>query len=100
MMVEVEKVLKNTVKKGKVKIGVKQSAMAIKSENAQIVIIANNCPELENLQKEAKNKNIPVYLYNSNSIDLGFACGKDFAVSAFVVIDDGGSNIQQLVKTR
>ena len=99
-MVDVEKVLKSTVKKGKVKIGIKQSTMAIKDGKAQLVVISQNCPELEKLQKVAKNKKVPVFLFNSNSINLGYACGKDFAVSAFVVLDDGGSNIQQIVKKR
>jgi len=99
-MVDVEKVMKSTVKKGNVKIGIKQSTIAIKEGNAQLVVISQNCPESEKLQKYAKNKKVPIYLYTSNSINLGYACGKDFAVSAFVVINDGGSNIQQIVKTR
>ena len=68
-MVDVEKVLKSTVKKGDVKIGIKQSVMAIKDGKAQLVVIAQNCPESEKLQKDAKNKKVPIYIFSSNSID-------------------------------
>jgi large subunit ribosomal protein L30e len=99
-MVDVDKVFKNTVKKGEVKIGAKESTTAIKNGKAQLVVIAQNCPDINDLKKQAKSKKVPVYMYESNSIDLGYACGKAFAVSAFVVLNDGGSNILQLVKKR
>jgi len=31
---------------------------------------------------------------------LGYTCGKTFGVSVFAVLEDGGSNIIQLVKER
>jgi ribosomal protein L30E len=31
---------------------------------------------------------------------LGYACGKAYAVSIFAVLDEGGSNIMQLVEKR
>jgi large subunit ribosomal protein L30e len=97
-MVDIEKVLKNTVKKGKVKIGAKQTKQVINDKSAKLVIMANNCPYINEINKLAKNKKIPIYNYKSNSIDLGYTCGKAFAVSVFAVLDDGGSNINQLIK--
>jgi len=97
-MVDVDKVLKNTVKKGKVKIGTKESKSAINNGSAKLIVIANNCINSTMINKLADKKKIPVYNYNSSSIDLGYTCGKTFAVSVFAVLDDGGSNIQNIVK--
>lgn len=99
-MVDVDKVLKSTVKKGKVMIGSKQVKMVISDETAKLIVLAKNCPYSSEIDKLAKKKKIPVYNYNSNSIDLGHTCGKTFAVSVFAVMDDGGSNILQLAKKR
>ena len=97
-MVDVEKVLKNTVKKGKVKVGTKETKFVINNGSAKLVIMSKNCVSSPEISKLAKEKKIPVYISDSNSIDLGYTCGKAFAVSVFAVLDDGGSNILNLVK--
>ncbi len=97
-MVDVEKVLKTTVKKGKVKIGNKEAKQALDKGEAKIIIMSNNCPFSEEIGTLAKKKKIPVYSSKSNSIDLGYTCGKSFAVSVFAVLEDGGSNILNLIK--
>ena len=99
-MVDVDKVLKSTVKKGKVMIGYKQVKIVISDGTAKLIVLAKNCPYSSEIDKLAKKKKIPVYNHNSNSIDLGYTCGKTFAVSVFAVMDDGGSNILQLTKKR
>jgi len=97
-MVEVDKILKDTIKNGKVKIGSKETKSAIKNDSAKLIVVANNCPNSSEIMELAKKKKIPVYNYYSNSIDLGYICGKAFGVSVFAVIDDGGSNVLNLVK--
>ena len=97
-MVDVDKVLKTTVKKGQVKIGTKQTKTVMNDGTAKLVVISSNCPNHDEINDLAKKKKIPVYSYSSNSIDLGYTCGKAFAVSVFAVINDGGSNILHLVK--
>ena len=97
-MADLEKVLKNTVKKGKVKIGNKETKQAMNKGEAKIVIMSSNCPFQDEISTLAKKKKIPIYNSKSNSIDLGYTCGKAFAVSVFAVIEDGGSNILNLVK--
>jgi len=97
-MVDIEKVLKTTVKKGKVKIGSKQTKQAVNDGSAKLVIISKNCPHEGEIQNLAKKKKIPIYNANSNSINLGYTCGKSFAVSVFAVIEDGGSNLLNLIK--
>ena len=99
-MVDIDKVLKTTVKKGKVMIGTKLTKAVIGNGTAKLVVIAYNCPYSSDIDRLVKKKKIPIYNYNSSSIDLGYTCGKAFAVSVFAVIDDGGSNILQLVKKR
>lgn len=97
-MVDVDKVLKNTVKKGKVKIGAKETKSVINKGSAKIIVMAKNCPYSSEINELAKKKKIPVYNYDSTSINLGYTCGKSFAVSVFAVMDDGGSNILNIAK--
>lgn len=99
-MVEVDKLLKNVLKKGKVKIGARQTKLVINDGSAKLVVMANNCPCSYEINELAKKKKIQVYNYDSSSINLGYTCGKAFAVSVFAVLDDGGSNVLQLVKKR
>ena len=97
-MVDVDKVLKNTVKKGQVKIGTRQTKLVINNGSVKLVVMARNCPYSSDINELARKKKVPVYNYDSNSIDLGYTCGKSFAVSVFAVLADGGTNIMQLVK--
>ena len=97
-MVDIEKTLKNTVQNGQVKIGTKQTKQALKNGTAKLIVISKNNPYLSEITDLAKKKKIPLYNFKSSSIDLGYSCGKAFAVSVFAVIDDGGSNIINLVK--
>jgi len=99
-MVEVDKILKDTIKNGDVKIGTKEAKSAIKKDSTKLIVIANNCPNSSEISELAKKKKVPVYNYNSNSINLGYICGKAFAVSVFAVIDDGGANVLNLIKKR
>ena len=99
-MVDTDKIFKNTVKRGKVKIGNRQTKMVIKNGSAKLVVMAKNCPHSYEINELAKKKKIPVYNCDSSSIDLGYTCGKAFSVSVFAVMDDGGSNILNLVKKR
>jgi ribosomal protein L30E len=99
-MVDIDKILKNTVKKGKVKIGTKETKSSINDGSAKLIVMAKNFPYQMEIDKLAKKKNIPVYNFNSNAIDLGYTCGKAFAVSVFTVLDDGGSNIINHIKKR
>lgn len=99
-MVDVDKILKNTIKKGKVKIGAKQTKQVINSGNAKLVVISNNSPHSKEINALANKEKIPVYNYESSSINLGYTCGKSYSVSTFAVIDDGGSNILNLIKKR
>jgi len=99
-MIDVGKALKITAKKGKVKIGARQTKLSIDDGAVKLIVMAKNCPYSSEIKRLSKKKKIPVYDYNSNSIELGYACGKTFAISVFAVLEDGESNIMQLVKKR
>lgn len=99
-MVEVDKILKDTIKNGDVKIGTKETKSAIEKDSAKLIVLAKNCPNISEISELAKKKKVPIYSYNSSSINLGYICGKAFAVSVFAVIDDGGTNVLNLIKKR
>jgi len=97
-MVDIEKVIKTTVKKGKIKIGTKETKKAVNDGSAKIVIMSNNCPHAKDISNISKKKKVPIHNTNFNSIELGYNCGKAYAISVFAVLDDGGSNIINLAK--
>jgi large subunit ribosomal protein L30e len=99
-MVDVNKVLKDVSKKGTIIIGEKQTKAAIQKGTAKLVVMANNCPYADAITALATQSNVPVYNYASTGVDLGYTCGKSFAVSSFAVLDEGESNILSLVKKR
>jgi len=99
-MVDVNKALKDVSKKGTISIGKKQTKTAIQKGLAKLVVMANNCPFTKDISALAVENKVPIYNYTSTGVDLGYTCGKSFAVSAFAVLDDGGSNILQIVKKR
>jgi len=99
-MVDVERVLKNVMTKGKVQLGRKQTKTAIQNKTAQLVLFAKNSPYTEEITTLAKDHKIPLFETDLTSVDLGYACGKNFSVSVLAVLDDGDANIMQLVKKR
>ena len=99
-MVDVNKILKDVVKKGKVMLGEKQTKTAINNGSAKLIVMANNCPYSKEITDLANEKKVDIYNYNFDGTELGYACGKQFVVSAFAVIDEGDSNIMHLIKKR
>ena len=99
-MADVNKALKDVAKKGTISIGEKQTKAAVKNGNAKMVVMAENCPYAPELTTMAKEKNIPIYNYASQGIELGYVCGKNYAIAAFAVLDEANSNVLQLVKKR
>jgi large subunit ribosomal protein L30e len=99
-MVDVNKALKDVSKKGTILIGEKQTKAAIKKGTAKLVVMASNCPYADAITTLAAESNVPVYKYTSTGVNLGYTCGKNFAVSSFAVLNEGESNILSLVKKR
>ena len=99
-MVDVERILKNVMNEGKVNLGIKQTKLSIKNKAAKIVIMAKNCPFAEEINALGKESDIPIYTTDLTSVNLGYTCGKNYSVSVFAVLDDGNTNVMQLVKKR
>ena len=99
-MVDINKALKDVVKKGKVHIGEKQTKAAIQNNTAKLIIFSQNCPYYKTMQDAATENNIPTYTFNGTSVELGTTCGKGYAVSSFAIINEGDSSIMQLIKKR
>jgi len=99
-MVDVEKAFKNMVKEGTVIFGNRQTQLTMKDGKAKLVVISQNCPFADEVTEIAEKNDVPVYQIGVNSVELGSICGKMYAVSTFAVIDDGGVNINQLLKQR
>jgi len=99
-MVDVNKALKDVSKKGKIILGEKQTKSAILKGTAKLVVMANNCPSASIITSLAIDKKVPVFPYTSTGVELGYTCGKNYAVSCFAVLEEGESNILQLVTKR
>ncbi|KAA0003909.1 MAG: 50S ribosomal protein L30e [Thermoplasmata archaeon] len=90
---DIEKELSRVLSSGKVKIGFKE---ALRTEDAKMYIVSRDCPRKKELM-EMKD-DVPMYVYHGNNIELGKACGKPFGISVITIIDEGKSNILELVK--
>ncbi len=99
-MVDVNKALKDVSKKGTITLGEKQTKTAIHKGTAKLVVMANNCPSAKTITTLANEQNVPIYNYTSTGVELGYTCGKNYTVSCFAVLEEGESNILQLVKKR
>jgi large subunit ribosomal protein L30e len=99
-MVDVNKALKDVAKKGTIILGEKQTKSAIQKGTAKLVVMANNCPSANTITTLANDKKIPLFNYVSTGVELGYTCGKNYAVSCFAVLEEGESNILQLVNKR
>jgi len=87
--------LRRAIKTGNVELGRNKTEKCIDQGKAQIVVIAENCPE-EFKTSLAGKKDLFVHTFGGSSVALGKACGKPFMVSALAVIDPGESDILTL----
>ncbi|MDN7012056.1 50S ribosomal protein L30e [Methanoculleus sp. FWC-SCC3] len=83
--------LRKAVKTGTVFLGRNKTQESIEEGKAKLVVVARNSPEsVKNLVKETE---IPVYVYEGSSVQLGKACGRPYVVSALAVVEPGESDI-------
>jgi|YNPNPStandDraft_1061719.scaffolds.fasta_scaffold00214_6 large subunit ribosomal protein L30e len=97
-MVDVDKILKNISNKGNIRVGVKETKQMITKGSAKLVIIASNSPYKEDISNLANEKGVPVYNYPNSSVDLGYACGRNHAVSTLCVLDKLDRDLRQLLE--
>ncbi|CVK31451.1 50S ribosomal protein L30e [Methanoculleus bourgensis] len=88
--------LRKAVKTGTVFLGRNKTQECIEEGKARLVVVAKNSPEsVKNLVKEI---DIPVYIYEGSSVQLGKACGMPYVVSALAVIEPGESDILNVAR--
>ncbi len=99
-MVDIGKAIRMAVRTGKVILGSKRTIQLIKQGKAKLAIIASNCPDQikNDLEYYCKLSNIPIYVYDGTSWDLGAVCGKPFMVAVMAIIEPGDSEILKLTK--
>jgi len=99
-VVDVDKAIRMAVRTGKVILGNKRTIQLVKQGKVKLTIVAFNCPaEIKSdLEYYCKLSNVPVYIYNGTSWDLGAVCGKPFMVATMAIIDPGDSEILKLMK--
>jgi large subunit ribosomal protein L30e len=87
------------VKTGKVGFGSKDAIVSTATARAKMIILAKNIREAERdeIQHNAEQSAIPIYVFPGSSLDLGAVCEKPFPVSAIVVREAGDSEVLKLV---
>ena len=87
--------LRRAIKTGNVLLGQNKTEEIINEGKAQLVVIAENCPD--DYRRKVENlENTFIYTFSGSSVQLGKACGKPFMVSALAVVDPGESDILSL----
>jgi large subunit ribosomal protein L30e len=99
-MVDINKAIGTAVKTGKVQFGANNAIKNAKLGKAQLIVVAANCPKRvrSDIEYYCKLSNVPLFVYNGNSLDLGLVCGKPFMVSALTIREPGDSDILKIIK--
>ncbi len=99
-MIDMDKALATAVKTGKVIFGANEAIRSAKTGKALLIVIASNNPiQLrEDLEYYGKMSQVPVVTYSGDSIDLGMACGRRFAIATLTVKEAGDSEILELAE--
>ncbi|HOD85837.1 MAG TPA: 50S ribosomal protein L30e [Methanoculleus sp.] len=88
--------LRKAVKTGTVFLGRNRTRECIDEGKARLVVVAENSPE--SVKNMVSGIDIPVYVYEGSSIQLGKACGMPYVVSALAVVEPGESDILNAVR--
>lgn len=90
------KEIKNAMETGKLYFGLKQAKKSLKLNIAKLYIVASDCPDPNFLKN--KIENVPIYLYNGKSSELGSMCGAVYSISIITVSDPGNSALLSLIE--
>lgn len=95
-MINIDRALRSSIRTGKVVLGSNLTVEAGVGGQAKLVINAIDCPE--EVARELKEVDVPVYNYSGRGKDLGSACGKPFSVAVLAIIEPGDSEIMALLR--
>jgi len=100
-LAEVNRELFKALSTGTVLIGSKETIKACKARAAKVIIHASNCPLAIRREVEALGgtggAEPCIYDYPANSLELGLACGKPYAVASACITEPGDSEIVRLL---
>ncbi len=99
---DINRSIRVAVDTGKVVLGTKKVLKYAKHGEGQLVILAENCVKevSDDIKYYCEMANIPVYIHESISLELGAICGKPFPVSALVVLEPGNSTIMSITSEK
>ncbi|MEM0021729.1 MAG: 50S ribosomal protein L30e [Fervidicoccaceae archaeon] len=100
-MSSLESELKNALRTGKVILGSRESILAIRHGKAKMIIVASNTdPSVrKDVEYYARLSNIPIYVYEGTSVEMGGMLGKPFPVQVAAVVDPGDSKILEFIES-
>lgn len=81
-MSDLNKLIKNSIRDGKVIIGFNRISKLLKTGKLNKIIYANNFPKdkVESVEHNAKLSGIEVVEFSKDGVELGLICGKPFSV--------------------
>jgi large subunit ribosomal protein L30e len=90
------------VKTGKVLVGANSVLSELATGSVKLIILANNAPKkvtdrLNNLNYSLPAQ-VPIYITNNSSLDLGAVCGKPYWISTLAIVEPGDSSIMKAVE--
>ena len=94
MELDIAKSLRTAIRDGTVSVGAKNTLKSIQKGDAQLVILASNCPQ--RFRDIILSSSVSTASLEVNSVELGSVCGKPFTISALSIIDPGSSDIMSL----
>ncbi len=97
-MIDLNRELKVVMRTGKLAYGFNTVKSLLLTKRVAGVIVAAEAREdiVAQLKYYAKLANVPIYIYDGDSWDLGKLLEKPFMVSSIAIIDPGESNIMSL----
>jgi len=98
--IDFERELRIVIRTGKVDFGSKSAVKNAKLGKGKLIILASNIPEeLKNdIFYYSRLSNIPIYVFQGSSWELGSLCGKPFMVAALTIFEPGDSEILKLIE--
>ncbi len=99
---DVNKQIRMAVKTGRVEFGTKNALASVNAAKARLVILASNAAatERQDILYSAEQSEIPIYIFQGSSLDLGALCEKPFPVSALIVKEAGDSEVLKLAENK
>jgi len=97
---DIQKSIRMASDTGNVLFGHNSSVQSITQGKTKLVLIAKNVSKdvMVEVTKKCKLAEVPYYLFEGTSMELGSICGKPYPISVMSVLEEGDSDILELVK--